>query len=257
MTTDYKSPLPGLLDYIVPDYIEQQAISGFSRDPNPMNAQGQPLYGGFTPNIDPNNPQGLSNIETLFGTAYMPQSLTYKSGGPTNKQLIDASILRAGLELGRGRMPGESFGGALQRGAEEFAQPGKTLSDARLAQAKAQAAMMGDGTQLSLNKIEIQSGKKLLKTLAETNPDFGRRLKKLAEDSDLEDFYGFGGPSSDFYTAMANELASLQNAYKGQNLGNIRLAEQALINMGGDPPGTPVQQKDNKSDKKDLSKVKE
>ena len=44
MATDYKSPL-GLLDYIVPDRLEQQAISAFSRDPNPMNAQGQPLYG--------------------------------------------------------------------------------------------------------------------------------------------------------------------------------------------------------------------
>lgn len=181
--------------------------------------------------------------------------MTYKLGGPTNKQLIDASILRAGLELGKGRMPGESFGGALQRGAEAMSIPGKTLSDARLAQAKAQAAMMGDGTQLSLNKIEIATGKKLLQTLAETNPDFGRRLKKLADESGMETLFGFGGPDSDFYAALANELASLQNAYKNQNLSNIQLAEQALINMGGDASGTPVQQKNNKSDKKDLSKV--
>jgi len=253
MAADYKSPL-GLLDYIVPDRLEQQAISAFSRDPNPMNAQGQPLYGGFTPNIDLNNPQGLNNFETLLGYAYMPQVMT-KS--PTNKQMINASILRAGLELGKGRMPGESFGGALSRGAEAMSIPGKTLSDARLAQAKAQAAMMGDGTQLSLNKIEIATGKKLLQTLAETNPDFGRRLKKLADESGMETFLGFGGPDSDFYAALANELASLQNAYKNQNLSNIQLAEQALINMGGDPSGTPVQQKNNKSDKKDLSKVKE
>ena len=254
MATEYKSPL-GLLDYIVPDRLEQQAISAFSRNPNPMNEQGQPLYGNFRPNIDPNNPQGLSNIETLFGTAYMPQAITYSGSGPTNKQMIDAAILRAGLEMGKGRQPGETFGGALARGAEAAGQPAKTLSDARIAQAKAQAALMGDGTQLSLNKIEIATGKKLLKTLAETNPDFGRRLKKLAEDSDLEDWGGLGGPSSDFYTAMANELASLQNAYKGQNLSNIKLAEQALINMGGDPAGTSVKTKDNKSDKKDLSDV--
>ena len=251
MAIDYKSPL-GLLDYIVPDRLEQQAISAFSRDPNPMNAQGQPLYGGFTPNIDPNNPQGLNNFETLLGYAYMPQVMT-KS--PTNKQMINASILRAGLELGKGRMPGESFGGALSRGAEAMSIPGKTLSDARLAQAKAQAAMMGDGTQLSLNKIEIATGKKLLQTLAETNPDFGRRLKKLADESGMETFFGLGGPDSDFYAALANELASLQNAYKNQNLSNIKLAEQALINMGGDPAGTSVQQKDNKSNKKDFSKV--
>lgn len=256
MATEYKSPLPGLLDYIVPDRLEKQAISAFARNPNPMNEQGQPLYGNFRPNIDPNNPQGLSNIETLFGTAYMPQAITYSGSGPTNKQMIDAAILRAGLEMGKGRQPGETFGGALARGAEAAGQPAKTLSDARIAQAKAQAALMGDGTQLSLNKIEIATGKKLLKTLAETNPDFGRRLKKLATDSSMNEyFFNLGGPDSDFYAAMANELASLQNAYKNQNLSNIQLAEQALINMGGDPAGTSVKTKDNKSDKKDLSDV--
>ena len=245
MATEYKSPLPGLLDYIVPDYIEKQAISGFSR---PLReGETAPDYGNFTPKIDPNNPQGLSNIETLLGYAYMPQMMPT----PNNKQMIDAAILRAGLEMGKGRQPGETFGGALARGAEAMSIPAKTLSDARIAQAKAQAALMGDGTQLSLNKIEIATGKKLLKTLAETNPDFGRRLKKLAEDSGLEDWGGLGGPSSDFYTAMANELASLQNAYKGQNLSNIKLAEQALINMGGDPAGTSVKTKDNKSSESD------
>jgi len=124
MATDYESPLSkipytqGLLDYLVPDRLEQQAISAFARDPNPMNEQGQPLYGNFRPNIDPNNPQGLSNIETLFGTAYMPQAMNYSGGGPTNRQMIDAAILRAGLELGKGRLPGETFGGALARGVK-------------------------------------------------------------------------------------------------------------------------------------------
>tara|TARA_R110002020_G_scaffold119467_1_gene272582 strand:- start:3060 stop:3803 length:744 start_codon:yes stop_codon:yes gene_type:complete len=177
MATDYKSPLPGLLDYIVPDYIEKQAISGFSRDPNPMNAQGQPLYGGFTPNIDPNNPQGLSNIETLFGTAYMPQSLTYKSGGPTNKQLIDASILRAGLELGRGRMPGESFGGALQRGAEAMSIPGKTLADYQAAQAAARAK--GMQPQVTINAPKMLGFRKVGNTLYKINEDFRNIVKDL------------------------------------------------------------------------------
>ena len=177
MATDYKSPLPGLLDYIVPDYIEKQAISGFSRNPNPMNEQGQPLYGNFRPNIDPNNPQGLSNIETLFGTAYMPQSLTYKSGGPTNKQLIDASILRAGLELGRGRMPGESFGGALQRGAEAMSIPGKTLADYQAAQAAARAK--GMQPQVTINAPKMLGFRKVGNTLYKINEDFRNIVKDL------------------------------------------------------------------------------
>ena len=138
MATDFKSPLGGILDYLVPDYIEKQAISGFAQNPNPVNKQGNPLYGGFTPDIDPNNPTGLSNIQTLLGTAYMPQAMTYSGGkGPSNKQMINAAILRAGLELGKGRLPGENFGVALNRGMEAFGAPAKTLSDARIAQAKA------------------------------------------------------------------------------------------------------------------------
>ena len=179
MATDYKSPLPGLLDYIVPDYIEKQAISGFSRDPNPMNAQGQPLYGGFTPNIDPNNPQGLSNIETLFGNAYMPQVMNYGVGkkGPTNKQMINASILRAGLELGKGRMPGESFGGALSRGAEAMSIPGKTLADYQAAQANARAK--GMQPQVTINAPKMLGFRKVGNTLYKINEDFRNIVKDL------------------------------------------------------------------------------
>lgn len=173
MAIDYKSPL-GLLDYIVPDRLEQQAISAFSRDPNPMNAQGQPLYGGFTPNIDSNNPQGLNNFETLLGYAYMPQVMTES---PTNKQMINASILRAGLELGKGRMPGESFGGALQRGAEEFAQPGKTLADYQAAQANARAK--GMQPQVTINAPKMLGFRKVGNTLYKINEDFRNIVKDL------------------------------------------------------------------------------
>ena len=145
MATEYKSPL-GLLDYIVPDRLEKQAISAFSR---PLReGETAPDYGNFTPNIDPNNPTGLSNIETLLGNAYMPQIMNYGAGkGPTNKQMIDASILRAGLELGKGRLPGENFGAALNRGMEAFGAPAKTLSDYLVSQRGARSSgAMGDSS---------------------------------------------------------------------------------------------------------------
>ena len=155
MATKYKSPL-GLLDYIVPDRLEKQAISAFARNPNPINEQGQPLYGNFTPKIDPNNPQGLSNIETLFGYAYMPQVMTQN---PTNKQMIDAAILRAGLEMGKGRQPGETFGGALARGAEAAGQPAKTLADYRVAQATAnRSGALGQSAIITNIKDDIEKG---------------------------------------------------------------------------------------------------
>ena len=166
MATEYKSPL-GLLDYIVPDRLEQQAISAFSRNPNPMNEQGQPLYGNFRPNIDPNNPDGLTNFETLLGYAYMPQVMTQN---PTNKQMIDAAILRAGLEMGKGRQPGETFGGALARGAEAMSIPAKTLAEAQLAQAKAAAKKVQP--QVTITPAKIYGFYKVGQTLMKTNKDF-------------------------------------------------------------------------------------
>ena len=166
MATEYKSPL-GLLDYIVPDRLEQQAISAFSRDANPMNEQGQPLYGDFRPNIDLNNPQGLTNFETLLGYAYMPQVMTQD---PTNKQMIDAAILRAGLEMGKGRQPGETFGGALARGAEAMSIPGKTLAEAQLERAKAAAKKVQP--QVTITPAKMYGFYKVGQTLMKTNKEF-------------------------------------------------------------------------------------
>lgn len=163
MATEYKSPL-GLLDYIVPDRLEKQVISAFSR---PLGeGETAPDYGNFTPKIDPNNPQGLSNIETLLGYAYMPQMMPT----PNNKQMIDAAILRAGLEMGKGRQPGETFGGALARGAEAAGQPAKTLAEAQLAQAKAAAKKVQP--QVTITPAKIYGFYKVGQTLMKTNKDF-------------------------------------------------------------------------------------
>ena len=159
MATDFKSPLGGILDYLVPDQIEKMAISGFAQNPNPVNKQGNPLYGGFTPDVDPKNPTGLSNIQTLLGNAYMPQVMNYGAGkGPSNKQMIDAAILRAGLELGKGRLPGENFGAAFNRGMEAFGAPAKTLAAAQLAQRKAsQAGSIGDSQAYAVIRKDVES----------------------------------------------------------------------------------------------------
>jgi len=126
MATNYESPLGGILDYLVPDSLEKEVITGFATDRNRS-------YGDFKPNISTDNPQGLSNIETLLGYATAPQFFK----APTNRQMIDASILRAGLELMKPNQPGENTASALLRSLDQAGQPAKTLADARLAQAKA------------------------------------------------------------------------------------------------------------------------
>ena len=196
MATEYKSPL-GLLDYIVPDRLEKQAISAFARNPNPINEQGQPLYGNFTPKIDPNNPQGLSNIETLFGYAYMPQVMTQN---PTNKQMIDAAILRAGLEMGKGRQPGETFGGALARGAEAMSIPAKTLAEAQAALAKVKGK---NPSQVSMTEEKALGFESAVKSLYEINPEVKTAVDLLG---------GKGAFSDPGVASLAAEAMSIQSA---------------------------------------------
>jgi len=152
MATGYKSPL-GLLDYIVPDRLEQDVISAFAR---PLE-QGEPApdYGNFTPKINQDNPQGLSNIETLLGYAVAPQN--FKT--PTNRQMIDAAILRAGLELMKPNQPGENTASALLRALDQAGQPAKTLADYRAAQAKAnRSGALGQSAIITNIKDDIEKG---------------------------------------------------------------------------------------------------
>jgi len=222
MATEYKSPLPGLLDYIVPDRLEQQAISAFSRNPNPMNEQGQPLYGNFRPNIDPNNPQGLNNIETLFGTAYMPQAITYSGGGPTNKQMIDAAILRAGLEMGKGRQPGETFGGALARGAEAAGQPAKTLAAAQAAEAAARAKGMRPQVSVSTPKYSVFNS--VAKNLYDNNQAFQDTVNSLTGNKP----WNFSSP---VIKALAGNAISYQSEYGGSIENAIMKSAEGMFNL--------------------------
>tara|TARA_R100001082_G_scaffold51290_3_gene27920 strand:- start:7464 stop:8117 length:654 start_codon:yes stop_codon:yes gene_type:complete len=193
MATEYKSPL-GLLDYIVPDRLEQQAISAFSR---PLReGETAPDYGNFTPNIDPNNPQGLSNIETLLGYAYMPQMMPT----PTNKQMIDAAILRAGLEMGKGRQPGETFGGALARGAEAMSIPAKTLAEAQAALAKVKGKTP---SQVSMTEEKALGFESAVKGLYDISPEVKTAVDLLG---------GKGAFSDPGIDSLAAEAMSIQSA---------------------------------------------
>jgi len=218
MATEYKSPL-GLLDYIVPDRLEQQAISAFSRNPNPMNEQGQPLYGNFRPNIDPNNPQGLNNIETLLGYAYMPQVMTQN---PTNKQMIDAAILRAGLEMGKGRQPGETFGGALARGAEAMSIPGKTLAAAQAAEAAARAKGMRPQVSVTTPKYSVFNS--VAKNLYDNNQAFQDTVNSLTGNAP----WSFSSP---VIKALAGNAISYQSEYGGSIENAIMKSAEGMLNL--------------------------
>ena len=84
--------------------------------------------------FDPNPKTGLTGLETLLGNVVMPQQM---SVAPTNKQMIDAAILRGSLELLKPKQPNENFASQASRALEAAGQPANTLADYRAAQATA------------------------------------------------------------------------------------------------------------------------
>ena len=250
MATDFKSPLGGILDYLVPDQIEKMAISGFAQNPNPVNKQGNPLYGGFTPDVDPKNPTGLSNIQTLLGNAYMPQVMNYGAGkGPSNKQMIDAAILRAGLELGKGRLPGENFGAAFNRGMEAFGAPAKTLAAAQAAAAKAKGSKP---SQVSMPEWKLIGLEDIGKALMGSDEDFAKIVDELEGGQWTVD-------NSDIIKSIASNAASIQSADPTKSNRTAMLESANQFYQGRSPEANaeeviPVVEKSN--NKPDISNIK-
>ena len=169
----------------------------------------------------------------------MPQAMTYSGGkGPSNKQMINAAILRAGLELGKGRLPGENFGVALNRGMEAFGAPAKTLAEAQAAAAKARGS---SGTQLGLSKPELSGISSTIEGLAVSNTDIGEKLKKYQKN--LNDWYG---PEKNTLLSIATEVGQLQNIYKDAPITD--LIDTALDNLLGNKSSAPSSNSNNDSD---------
>lgn len=98
----------------------------------------------------------LTGLETLLGNVVMPQQM---SVAPTNKQMIDAAILRGSLELLKPRQPNENFASQASRALEAAGQPAKTLADYRLAQATAnRSGALGQSAIITNIKDDIEKG---------------------------------------------------------------------------------------------------
>jgi len=154
--------------------------------------------------------------------------------------MIDASILRAGLELMKPNQPGENTASALLRSLDQAGQPAKTLSDARIAQAKAQAGG-SRGTQLSLSKPELTGISATIEGLAVSNPKIGDKLQKYKDN--LGDW---AGTNRTTLLSIATEVGQLQNIYKDAKITD--LIPLALDNLLGNKSSAPSSNSNNDSD---------
>ena len=94
-------------------------------------------------------------FEGLLGNLVFPQLL---NSNPTNKQLIDAAILRGSLELLKPRQPGENLASQASRALQAGQEPLKTMAAIRLQQTKArQAGQLGQASSVSQIKDDVKT----------------------------------------------------------------------------------------------------
>jgi len=114
----------------------------------------------------------LTGLQTLFGNVTMPQIMK-----PTNKQLIDAAILRGSLELLKPRQPGENLASQASRALEAAQQPAKILTDYNAAIQAAKAK--GIQPQVTITPAKMFGFYKVGQTLMKTNKKFRDAVRNL------------------------------------------------------------------------------
>ena len=133
----------------------------------------------------------LGGFEGLFGNLVFPQLVNTQ---PTNKQLIDAAILRGSLELLKPRQPGENLASQASRGLQSAAKFGSDVMKQRDASLATQLKMlklqkeMNDGTQLSLSMPELKGLTQVVKNTIRANPELTKKLEEFADK--IGDSYG-------------------------------------------------------------------
>jgi hypothetical protein len=125
------------------------------------------------PSIFDEDPKtGLTGLQTLFGNVTMPQMMK-----PSNKQLIDAAILRGSLELLKPRQPGENIASQAGRALEAAQQPAKILTDYNAAIQAAKAK--GIQPQVTITPAKMFGFYKVGQTLMKTNKKFRDAVRNL------------------------------------------------------------------------------
>ena len=160
--------------------------------------------------FDADSKTGLTGVETLLGNVVLPGQLNFN---PSNKQLIDAAILRGSLEVLKPRQAGENFASQAARALDAATEPGKLKAALDEAEARRKAA---SGSQLGITANEIGGARKLIDAMINSNPEIKENVGKIADN--LGDTYDFGFTDFNNSTldAIGFESLSLQNADKEQ-----------------------------------------
>jgi len=132
---------------------------------------------------------GLTGLETLLGNVVMPGQI---GGKPTNKQMIDAAILRGSLELLKPRQAGENFA----------SQAGRALTAASEV-----ANQTGNAEQIDLRLKQLELEEKLEGRIEETArkegltdfPEIGYSKEQQKVDEKIANAFGVADTLKEVY----------------------------------------------------------
>ena len=166
-----------------------------------------------------NDEEKLTVLETLLGNVVMPQQM---SVAPTNKQMIDAAILRGSLELLKPKQPNENFASQASRALEAAGQPAKTLAAAQAAEAAARAK--GMRPQVSVTTPKLFVFKNVASNLFDNNEIFRKTVELLTDD-------GIFRMKSPTIQALAGNAISYQSENGGSIENAIMKSAEGMLNL--------------------------
>jgi len=148
---------------------------------------------------------GLTGLETLLGNVTMPSLVNPQI---TNKQMIDAAILRGSLELLKPRQPNENFASQASRALKAGTDFGKDVFDQQQSALetllKQQKLLQGkDPSQVSMTEERALGFESAVKGLYDISPEVKTAVDLLG---------GKGIFSAPGVASLAAEAMSIQSA---------------------------------------------
>ena len=155
--------------------------------------------------FDPDPKTGLTGLETLLGNVTMPSLVNPQI---TNKQMIDAAILRGSLELLKPRQPNENFASQASRALKAGTDFGKDVFDQQQSALetllKQQKLLQGKTpSQVSMTEEKALGFESAVKGLYDISPEVKGAVDLLG---------GKGAFSDPGITSLAAEAMSIQSA---------------------------------------------
>jgi|TARA_B100000073_G_C23734161_1_gene571675 hypothetical protein len=180
-------------------------------------------------------------MKNIFGDFVTNLAFPYASLGqgkmPTNKQLIDAAVLRGSLELLKPKQKGENFASQVSRALDAGIEPAKNLAEYQLSAAKSrQSGALGESSIITNIKDDVD--KALLKVGDISGiKDISKQYPVLYNNIVTNAIRVFNSPDSQGYLSANEYTTRIFNELYGNVKKDDATGKLTIINKETASPG--------------------